>query len=271
MSSRPLCVAVADVALALLSAGTASAQEPAPMTLSRAGLRVDGSSARHVHGHLPVKRRGTVALELAQAAASVQAWLVRDGEQVGAPLRVERSSARGWLVRLPERLRRARALEVAADGVTYRGGIRTRAGCGGAAARAAHASQTLDSFVLPDVRVISAGVSTGVRFFAFCGTDFCADGVLPRDLSRLPVRPERRVVVQSSFDLDAVSVQLLRRVARDRVDWSSAPIDARRVTARRWAVVLPARLHRANLLVVSTGWPGGSANGAIGIRARCGS
>jgi hypothetical protein len=68
-----------------------------------------------------------------------------------------------------------------------------------------------------------------------------------------------------------VRVQLLRRVARDRVDWSSAPIAAQRLEARRWAVALPASLHRANLLVVSTGWPGGSAHGAVGIRVRCGS
>jgi hypothetical protein len=129
---------------------------------------------------------------------------------------VERSSERGWLVRLPERLRRARALEVAAGGVTYRGAILTRARCDAEATSAAHASQTLDSFVLPDV-------------------------------------------------------QLRRRVARDDVDWSSAPIDARRLTARRWAVTLPAHLHRANVLTVSTGWPGGDAYGAVGHRVPCGS
>lgn len=266
MGARTLAIAVA---FALCCAGPASAREPAPLTLSRAGLRVDGSAGPHVHGHLPVKRRGTVALELANAAVSVRVWLVRDGERLGAPLRVERASERGWLVRLPERLRRARALEVVADGATFRGGIRGPAGCIAAVAPAAHASQTLDSFVLPDVRVSGAGVSTEARFFTFCGLDFCADGMLPRDLSRLPVRPERRIVVESSLDLDAVGVQLMRRVARDDLDWSSRLLDARRITARRWSVALPARLHRANVLAVSTGWPGGSAYGAVGIRVRC--
>ena len=88
--------------------------------------------------------------------------------------------------------------------MTYRGGIRTRAGCDAEATPAAHASQALDSSVLPDVRVTSAGVSSAVRFVTFCGTDFSADGHLPRDLSRLPVRPERRIVLESSLELDGV-------------------------------------------------------------------
>jgi hypothetical protein len=77
-------------------------------------------------------------------------------------------------------------------------------------------------------------------------------------------------MIESSVDLDDVDAQLLRR--RDgRLESFGDILDTRRLTARRWAVMLPADMPPANLLVVSAGWAGGSAVAAAGLRARCGS
>ncbi len=266
MGIRALAAA-AGVLGALACAGEARAQE---VTLSRAGLSVSATAGGAVRGRLPVHRRATISVALASPAGHVRAWLVRGGTRVGGRLAAGRRTERGWVVRLPARLRRARALELVVDGARYRAGIRTAVSCARAPAPLALLSQELPAVELPDLRVARAGVSVAAPVFSFCAGGFCGDGFVPRPAGILPVLPGGSVVVESSFDVVRADATLLRHVRGERFEQVGASLAADRITSRRWRFTLPVDLRGAGVLMVSVAWPGGDTTGAAGIRERCG-
>jgi hypothetical protein len=266
MGTRALAAA-AGVLGALLLAGEARAQE---ITLSRAGLSVTASADPAGHGRLPVHRRATVSLALPEAAGAVRAWLVRDGMRVGGRLEVEQMSERGWVIRLPGRLRRARALELAVDGATSWAGIRTAASCARSPAPLARLSQEPPPGQVPELRVKRAGVSVTAPLLFFCSGGFCGDAFRPHPAGRLPVLPGGGVVIESSDDVTRADASLLRHVKHDRYEPVGAPLSAERITARRWRVTLPVDLQGADVLIVSVAWSDGDYGGAAGLRLRCG-
>lgn len=259
--------AVAGVLGALLCAGEARAQE---ITLSHEGLSVTAAAAPAGHGRLPVHRRATLSLRFAEPAGTVRAWLVRAGARVGARLEVERVSEYGWVVRLPPRLRRARAIELAVDGKSSWAGIRTAASCARAPAPPARLSQEPAPGEVPELRLKRAGVSVAAPLLFFCSGGLCGDAFTPHPAGRLPVLPGGSVVIQSSDDVTRAGASLLRHVERDRYDAVGPALSADRISARRWRVTLPVDLHGADVLVVSVAWSDGDYGGAAGLRLRCG-
>jgi hypothetical protein len=136
----------------------------------------------------------------------------------------------------------------------------------------------------PELWISRAGLTERATTGSYCmerstgggdSTGACADAGYPLPTrGRLPVRPGTRVILRTSVQAGTVHAVLVR-VDGSRFEQVGRHLHVRRLSARRWAVELPARLRSASVLDVSLRWDNaqdgrGDADFWGGFRQDCG-
>ena len=114
----------------------------------------------------------------------------------------------------------------------------------------------------PGLSVSHAGLTARASLGSFCADGLCADALHPpQPKGRLPVRSRARLTLRFTRDATTVEAALGRRGTR--------VLSVQKVTARKWKVRLPRRLHGARIVDVFASGDDWDGSFWAGIRAGC--